>query len=245
MVSTRSSRASIYSLLQVHPAAPLELITAVYWRLIGRARISSRGEGAEANRVRQLERAYKVLSDPEKRAAYDSAMNIQAAAGIPEVIGDGLATKRADGDGSGRIDYYDLLRVDPAAGEPGPEEGCTGMRELSQTVINEGRATPKLLDLLDEAFRTVSEPASRRRYDSQRVQVEAPVRPPGSAGAIGIESAPTRQRSRIDRESLLFNTSMIASALSALCIIVGMVTASLDLSDYGIVNSFPLSFYVG
>src|SRR4029453_10156053 len=162
MVSTGSSRASIYSLLQVHPAAPLELITAVYWRLIGRARISSRGEGAEANRGRQLERAYKVLSDPEKRAAYDSSMNIQAAAGIPEVTGDGLGTRRADGDGSGRIDYYDLLRVDPAAEQPVLEEAYTVMRELSQTAIDEGRATPKLLDLLDEAFRTVGEPASRR-----------------------------------------------------------------------------------
>src|SRR5687768_4359852 len=110
MVSTRSSRASIYSLLQVHPAAPLELITAVYWRLIGRARVSSSGGGAEANRVRQLERAYQVLSDPEKRAAYDSAMNIQAAAALPDLTGDGMSSRRAGGDKATRVvDYYDLL----------------------------------------------------------------------------------------------------------------------------------------
>ena len=43
MATTRTSRASIYALLQVHPAAPLELITAVYWRLVGRAGVSSLG----------------------------------------------------------------------------------------------------------------------------------------------------------------------------------------------------------
>src|SRR5213594_4733778 len=98
MATTRASGASIYALLQVHPAAPLELMTAVYWRLVGRAGVSSRGEGAAGNRVRQLERAYQVLSDPEKRAAYDSAMKIRANAPIPDLEGDGSLTKRADGD---------------------------------------------------------------------------------------------------------------------------------------------------
>jgi hypothetical protein len=247
MATSRSSRASIYSLLQVHPAAPLELITAVYWRLIGRARVSSRGGGAEAHRVRQLERAYQVLSDPEKRAAYDSAMNIQAAAGIPDLSGDGIASKRTGGDQElpGPIDYYDVLRVDPAAEQPVLEEAHTVMRGLYQTAIEEGRATPKLLDLLDEAFRTVGAPDSRRRYDSERAQSQAPARPPPSAAAIGIATAPARQPVRIDRDSLLFNTSMIASVLSALCLLLGMATASLDLTDYGLANSYPLSFYVG
>src|SRR6266487_917482 len=96
MATTRTSRASIYALLQVHPAAPLELITAVYWRLVGRAGVSSRGEGAAGNRVRQLERAYQVLSAPEKRAAYDSAMKIRANAPIPDLEGDGSLTKPVD-----------------------------------------------------------------------------------------------------------------------------------------------------
>src|SRR5438034_40068 len=150
MATTRTSGASIYALLQVHPAAPLELITAVYWRLVGRAGVSSRGEGAAGSRVRQLERAYQVVSDPEKRAAYDSAMNIPANAPLPSLGGD-----------------------------------------------------------------------------------------------VSSRSAEAEQPARVDRDSLLFNVSMVASALSVLCLVLGMATSSLDLTDYGIARSFPISFYVG
>src|SRR5436309_2203838 len=94
MATTRTRRASIYALLQVHPAAPLELITAVYWRLVGRAGVSSRGDAVAGSRVRRLERAYQVLSDPEKRAAYDSAMNIPANPPIPSLGGDGSVSRR-------------------------------------------------------------------------------------------------------------------------------------------------------
>src|SRR5438876_12450133 len=93
MATTRTSRASIYAPLQVHQAVPVELITAVYWRLVGRAGVSSRGEGAAGNRVRQLERAYQVLSDPETRAAYHSAMNLPAHAPSPDLEGDDAPTK--------------------------------------------------------------------------------------------------------------------------------------------------------
>ncbi len=247
MASTRTSRASIYALLQVHPAAPLELITAVYWRLVGRAGVSSRGEGAGGGRVRQLERAYQVLSDPEKRAAYDAAMNIPANAPIPGLEGDGSVTKQVDGDqdSSGPIDYYEILRVDPAAERSVIEAAYPVMRELYQAGIEAGDGSRRLLEVLDQAFATVRNPASRRRYDAELAQARAGATsaPPGAV--IPSAAAEAGQPTRIDRDSLLFNMSMIATALSVLCLILGMATSSLDLTDYGIAKSFPISFYVG
>ena len=247
MATTRTSRASIYALLQVHPAAPLELITAVYWRLVGRAGVSSRGEGAAGNRVRQLERAYQVLSDPEKRAAYDSAMNIPAHAPIPDLEGDDAPTKPVDvaEDDAGSIDYYEILRIDPAAERSVIEAAYPVMRELYQAGIQAGNRTPRLLELLDQAFATVRNPASRRRYDAERAQGQAAVTSAPPAAVIPSAAAEVRHSARIDRDSLLFNVSMVATALSVLCLVLGMATSSLDLTDYGLARSFPISFYVG
>ncbi|TMB69624.1 MAG: hypothetical protein E6J43_03920 [Chloroflexi bacterium] len=247
MATTRTSRSNIYALLQVHPAAPLELITAVYWRLVGRAGVSSRGEGAAGGRVRQLERAYQVLSDPEKRAAYDSAMNIRSNAPIPGLESDGSALKRVDDDHDHlpSIDYYEVLRVDPAAERSVIEAAYPVMRELYQAVIQAGDGAPRLIELLDQAFATLRNPASRRRYDGERAQALAAAASTPQAAALESAVPEARQPSRIDRDTLLFNASIVASVLSVLCLVLGMATSSLDLTDYGIARSFPLSFYVG
>src|SRR5947199_6195682 len=186
MATTRTSRASIYALLQVHPAAPLELITAVYWRLVGRAGVSSRGDAVAGSRVRRLERAYLVLSDPEKRAAYDSAMNIPANPPIPSLGGDGSVSRRMDEDqeGSSAIDYYEILRVDRSAERSVIEAAYPVMRELYQAVIQAGDGTPRLLELLDQAFATLRNPASRRRYDAERAEAQAPAAPSARADAL-------------------------------------------------------------
>src|SRR5438093_13694424 len=89
MATTRTSRASIYALLQVHPAAPLELITAVYWRLVGRAGVSSRGDAVAGSRGRLAGSAYEVLWDPEMRAADDRCMNMPGNPPSPRRGGDG------------------------------------------------------------------------------------------------------------------------------------------------------------
>jgi DnaJ domain len=243
MAATRTSRASIYALLQVHPAAPLELITAVYWRLVGRAGVSNRGEAS--SRVKQLERAYEVLSDPEKRAAYDSAMNIAPNPPLPGLQVDGSTTKRLDGDATGSIDYYEILRVDPAAERSVIEAAYPVMRELYEAVIQAGDGAPSLIERLDQAFAALRNPASRRRYDAERAEAQAPGAAAPRDGVIQSIVAEARQPTRVDRDSLLFRVSIVASAISVLCLVVGMATSSLDLTDYGIAKSFPVSFYVG
>jgi len=237
----------MYALLQVHPAAPLELITAVYWRLVGRAGVSSRGKGAAGSRVRQLERAYQVLSDPEKRAAYDSAMKIPANPPIPGLEAGGATSTQVDvvDDEAGTIDYYEILRVDPSAELPVIEAAYPVMRELYQAVVHAGDGTPRLLELLDRAFSTLRNPSSRRLYDAQRAEAQASAPPAKSSAAAPSATAVVRQPARISRDSLLFNVSMVATAVSVFCLILGMATSSLDLNDYGLAKSFPITFYVG
>ena len=89
-----------YETLQVHPKADLETIKAAYERLRQRydpaLLANAADELIELARTRRdaIERAYLILSDPERRAAHDAALAGRAAA-------DALAASvRADGDTS-------------------------------------------------------------------------------------------------------------------------------------------------
>ena len=95
MALNRSKQATAYSLLQVHPAAPAELISAAYWRLIGRAQVSGGEKGASGAVIRQLNRAYKTLSDPKKRAAYDRSLKIPPSATVTGKPTDGSPSPKA------------------------------------------------------------------------------------------------------------------------------------------------------
>jgi len=241
MSQNRAAHSSWYRLLQVHPAAPAELITAVYWRLVGRAQVNRDKEGSVGARVRQLSRAYEVLSDPKRRAAYDKSIRIGAPQGISQLTAAGPADQRGDGDASvdpdrwPAVDYYQLLRVDPAAELPVIEEAYEVMRSQYQDLVEAGQAAPELLKLLDQAFETTRSPAQRRRYDAKRPK-------PPEAPAPAMES---EEPKAVDRDSVLFVTSLVLSAISGLCLIAGLATASLELNDYGIARSFPIPFYLG
>ncbi|MER3486027.1 MAG: hypothetical protein C4345_08715, partial [Chloroflexota bacterium] len=62
-----------YEILQVHPRAEPEVIEAAYRRLarLYHPDVSRRPDAGE--RMRQINLAYEVLSDPQKRRAYDAA----------------------------------------------------------------------------------------------------------------------------------------------------------------------------
>ena len=62
-----------YSILQVHPRAEKEVIDAAYRRLASKYHPDVSQVSGALERMKQINTAYDVLSDPIKRAAYDSA----------------------------------------------------------------------------------------------------------------------------------------------------------------------------
>ncbi len=125
------------------------------------------------------------------------------------------------------------------------------MRDQVRDLGRIGGGAARTVELLDEAFETTRNPALRLRYDAERPQyleAAAPPLRPRSPSVTGTPAAPrgALERTRAaDRDSVLFNASLVLSAVSALCLLVGMATASLELTDYGIAKSFPVSFYLG
>ncbi len=67
----RQDVADLYELLEVSPHASSDVIQAAY-RVLVRVHHPDRNETAEAaQRTRELNAAYQVLSDPQRRARYD------------------------------------------------------------------------------------------------------------------------------------------------------------------------------
>lgn len=60
-----------YAILQVDPRAEKEVIQAVYRRLAAKYHPDVDPSPGASERMKQLNAAYEILSDPEKRKAYD------------------------------------------------------------------------------------------------------------------------------------------------------------------------------
>ena len=62
-----------YDILQVHPRAEKEVIDAVYRRLASKYHPDVSQVSDAAERMKQINIAYEVISDPARRAAYDAS----------------------------------------------------------------------------------------------------------------------------------------------------------------------------
>ena len=60
-----------YAILQVDPRAEMEVIQAVYRRLAAKYHPDVDPSPGASERMKQLNAAYEILSDPEKRKVYD------------------------------------------------------------------------------------------------------------------------------------------------------------------------------
>jgi curved DNA-binding protein CbpA len=60
-----------YAILQVHPRAEPEVIEAAYRRLSRKYHPDVRGQADAGQRMRELNEAFEILSDPARRRAYD------------------------------------------------------------------------------------------------------------------------------------------------------------------------------
>jgi len=163
-----------YDILQVHPAAPLDLITAAYWRLAGRAQAERATSDPSASATLwTLTRAYEVLSRPPSRAAHDQHYGIP-----PQPLAPGVPPRRKGvrllkrrkllENGDPNVDYYEILRVAPGA-EPGViEEAYNVLRGLYIRLVKVGSVPSDLIDCLEEAWAITSDAERRQRYDEGR-----------------------------------------------------------------------------
>jgi len=165
-----------YQILQVHPAAPLDLITAAYWRLVGQAQTAVPDKASEVA-VYHLTRSYQVLADSHSRAEYDVFLGIPSDQLPPQVpkrrksswvsaiwqTEPGSAPAEDPG-----VDYYELLRLDPLANSAIIAEAYASMRNCYLRLAELGKVTPALVDLLEEAHEVISDPERRRQYDRAR-----------------------------------------------------------------------------
>ncbi len=65
-----------YGILQVHPKAEKEVIDAAYRRLAAKYHPDVSHVSDASERMKQINTAYEVLSDPIKRAAYNAAQGL-------------------------------------------------------------------------------------------------------------------------------------------------------------------------
>ena len=72
-----------YGILQVHPRAEKEVIDAAYRRLAAKYHPDVNQASDASERMKQINTAYEVLSDPVKRAAYDAARGVAPSPDTP------------------------------------------------------------------------------------------------------------------------------------------------------------------
>ncbi len=72
-----------YAILQVHPEADKEVINAAYRRLAAKYHPDVSTSPGTAEKMKQLNEAYEVLSDPARRAAYDRSGGVTSVRELP------------------------------------------------------------------------------------------------------------------------------------------------------------------
>lgn len=157
-----------YEILQVHPAAPVDLVTAAYWRLVNE--ISDRDGSESDRRLHQLSRAYAVLTNQEAREAYDRAAGITEKELAPRVPHRKRSPLRLFVRSAARhgIDYYDVLRVHPDASHSIIDEAYETMHARYLHLVRTGQEPLRLLDAVEEAHEVLSDPKRRQEYDAAR-----------------------------------------------------------------------------
>lgn len=124
---------SYYKLLQVDPSAEADVIAAAHRVLARRLHPDTDFTGIDEYRARELDRALRVLSDPDQRRAYDERLadlNGNGSESVPMgpgfgqqgyTLGDRIQSRDTDRARSMRIDFGryagfslgDLARSDP------------------------------------------------------------------------------------------------------------------------------------
>ncbi len=171
----RPSIPNYYEILGVHPLAPLDLISAAYWRLVGHAQAArSSDESVAANvALLHLNKAYQTLIDSAARAAYNDSIGLSTQPLAKARARRGLLSRLISITHrplTGKyttppVDYYEVLRVHKSADASIIAEAYLTMRWHYLSLVNSGREPARLLSLLEEAYTVLSDAARRATYD--------------------------------------------------------------------------------
>ena len=161
-----------YQILQVHPAAPLELITAAYWRLVSQVHTAGRSDKAAEIAVYHLTCSYQVLANHQSRIEYDNSMGIEVQPGAPPIpphprtswLSSLLSTQPAEA-GDTNVDYYELLRLDPLANPGIVAAAYQVMQNHYFRLVEKAGVSRELIDLLGESYEVISDARRRKEYD--------------------------------------------------------------------------------
>jgi len=194
---------TLYEVIQVHPAAPLDLITAAYWKLTGLLQASRTDKAAEIA-LYHLTRSYQTLADHRTRQAYDQTLGVTVQQSTPQMpqprrsswLSLGSSRRGAETDIDANIDYYEVLRVDPRAHPVVVGEAYSVMRNYYLRLIEKGQARPELVYLMEEAYAVLSDPLQRGDYDELRRKERAAARPDYDGGQSGAGAGEKVQRAR-------------------------------------------------
>ncbi len=201
-----TSDPNLYQILQVHPTAPLDLITAAYWRLTGRAQALQGVDHAAQLALYHLTKAYQTLVDASARAAYDLSLGLELRRAAKPPRKRNIATlfagrRPARSDEQVHVDYYELLRVDPLADASVVSEGHVVMRNQYLRLARRDRAYEELLDHLEEAYDTLSDPLRRRNYDEARAKNRSE-RTPTAAATTPLEAQVEKARAEVKKPAV-------------------------------------------
>lgn len=208
-MSAEALARTAYELLGVDPSAPPELVAAVYWMDVSELQTQrTAGQPVDAL-LHSITRSYETISDPLRRAQYDSEIGNDA----PPVMMRKLSAPRRSflrrlfsrRPLSRDIDLYEIIGLAPAAEQAHVEEAYRVMRDVYLRAPSR-RQRHLLMRLLDDAHQTLADADARAAYDSRRAkkaeaavavaapppittpQVEAP--PPEAAPTAAPEREP-------------------------------------------------------
>jgi curved DNA-binding protein CbpA len=173
------STQTLYSLLQLHPAAPLDLVSAAYWRLAAQAQAARGADHTAEQRLNELTNAYRVLADASTRRQYDTSLGLPSQPISPLAVrprASWLARLLRSRPRQQRPDHYELLRVDVSASAGIVDEAYPIVRGHYLRLVRVGEEPEELLYLLEQAYAVISDPVRRMTYNLEIGY--APAQPP-------------------------------------------------------------------
>lgn len=168
MLADQDGRPSAYDLLAVDPNAPAELIATTYWSIVGGLqKRRQRGEPVDWL-LHEVTRAYENVSDPERRADYNAAIG-HTLEPLPRRrlrVHRTLRSRlfRRGGVVTG-VDYYEVLGISRDAPVEILPAAFDIMRNQYLRIPSASKKRRQLLQLLDEAYATISDTEKRQKYD--------------------------------------------------------------------------------